>query len=124
MQFDIENTVISASINAKEGLKRCAGIHEIYIESLEAFVEDGNDGLNEIPQSLQSGDLNSYSTHVHGIKSALHTIGADDISQKAYDLELAANNNDLDYIKSHNDAFIDSLTTLVGEVEGFLDKDK
>jgi len=102
------------------GIARSAGIKEVYLDILESFIEDGNERKIEMKQSLETGDLSAYEIHAHGIKSALYTIGADEMSQTAYELETAAKRGDTEYIKANNDTFIETLSTLVEDVQQFL----
>ena len=120
MQFDIHQFNMPADIDMDKGISRSAGLKDVYIETLEAFVQDGNERMSEIPKCLDTGDLGTYAIHVHGIKSALYVIGADEMSNKAYDLELAASKGDSEYIKTRNDAFIEKLSVLVDKVHRVL----
>ena len=109
-----------ANVNTENGIARSGGMKDIYIITLEAFIEDGNERKADMKQSLEADDLSAYEIHAHGIKSALFTIGADEMSQTAYDLELAAKRGDSEFIKANNDAFLEILSTLVEDVQQFL----
>jgi HPt (histidine-containing phosphotransfer) domain-containing protein len=108
------------NVNMESGLARSAGLKDIYIETLEAFVEDGSERMNDMKKSLDDNNLDNYSIHVHGIKSALYIIGADEMSQRAQDLETASSNGDADFVNSHNDEFIKALTIMVDDVQNYL----
>jgi len=110
-----------ANVDMDSGIERSAGMKEVYLYTLEAFIEDGNERKDEMKKCLESGDLSAYEIHAHGIKSALYSIGADEASQAAFELETAAKRGDLDFIKANHDTFIESLSTLIEDVERFLE---
>ena len=110
------------NVDMDKGLARSAGLKDIYMETLDAFIQDGTERMNEMNKSFEAKNLNSYSIHVHGIKSALNLIGADEMSQKAYELEMAAGRGDIDYINAQNENFINALATMVTDVQKYLDK--
>ena len=109
------------NLNMEKGLARSAGLKEIYMETLDAFTIDGTERMNEMTKCLQGESLDTYSIHVHGIKSALHLIGADEISKKAYELEMASSRGDFDYVKAEHDDFIKILAILVTDVKKYLE---
>ena len=111
-----------ANVNTENGIARAAGMKDVYLDILESFIEDGNERKIDLKQSIESDDLSAYEIHAHGIKSALYSIGADEMSQTASDLEMAAKRGDIEFIKANNDTFIESLSTLVEDVERFLEK--
>ena len=115
-------TMQIANVNTENGIARSGGMKDIYLEILESFLEDGNERKTDLKQSLESENLSSYEIHAHGIKSALYIIGADEMSQTASDLEMAAKRGDIEFIKANNDTFVESLSTLVEDVQQFLEK--
>ena len=110
-----------ANVNTENGIARAAGMKDVYLDILESFIEDGNERKVDMMQSLESDNLSAYEIHAHGIKSALHIIGADEMSQTAYELELAAKRGDIEFIKANNDTFVEKLSTLVEDVKQFLE---
>ena len=111
-----------ANVNTDNGIARSAGMKDVYLDILESFIEDGNERKIDLKQSLDSENLGAYDIHAHGIKSALYIIGADEMSQTASDLEMAAKSGDIEFIKANNDTFVELLSTLVKDVQQFLDK--
>jgi HPt (histidine-containing phosphotransfer) domain-containing protein len=86
------------------------------------FYEDGFEKIEEIKKCLDTGDLQLYATHVHGLKSAAASIGAEQLSIAAKALETAGKDNNLVYIRSHNPKFLMDLETILRGIGKALDK--
>jgi HPt (histidine-containing phosphotransfer) domain-containing protein len=115
--------IVPESINfldIRSGIQNVGGSKELYLDTLYEFHKDGLERTGEIRKSLEGKDYDLYSTHVHGIKSALRIIGAIDLSDDAYKLELAGDNKDADYIEMHNSNFLHNLTQLLDGVDEML----
>jgi HPt (histidine-containing phosphotransfer) domain-containing protein len=54
-----------------------------------------------------------FGIHVHALKSASANIGADELSKLAYDLEIAAQNEDMEYIKANCGHFLEVMDKLL-----------
>jgi len=54
------------------------------------------------------------------MKSAAANIGAVDLSNEALALEMAAKNEDFDFISAHNGPFLEALDTLLKDIHGFI----
>jgi hypothetical protein len=50
------------------------------------------------------------------LKSASALVGGDEISAAAYELEMAGSRNDLDFIRAHNDEFIENVKALLNNI--------
>jgi len=70
-----------------------------------------------ISNCLKAGNLGLYRTHVHGLKGALFSIGANALAESAQALETAAENNDTDYVNSYNTAFLTDLRSLLEDID-------
>ncbi len=108
--FEIENVDVS------HGVAMTGGTVDNYLKILATFHKDGAAKLRDLSDCLRSGDIQLYTTHVHALKSALGSIGARDLSDKAKALEYAGKREDTSFIQSNNAAFIDSLTSLLQNI--------
>ena len=75
-----------------------------------------------------SKDWDNYTIKIHALKSSAKLIGALELSDKAYNLEMAGKEKNIDYIAENHDSFMleykqlgDSLTSVMG-VNGEEDK--
>jgi CheY-like chemotaxis protein len=108
-------------IDVDKGLSMTGGTLEYYIESLQSYVKDGQEKVFQINETLQDEDISLYTTYVHALKSASASIGAIKLSESARKLEAAGANQNIDYINTHNDAFISELETTIANISIALD---
>ncbi|MBR1477662.1 MAG: response regulator [Lachnospiraceae bacterium] len=113
----------SEKIDVNEGLKN-SGSYEAYIELLKMFSESIEPNIDEIRGFYESGDTKNYTIKVHALKSSARTIGAAAFGERAQLLEHAGKDNDLEYIKAHNDAFLEEYLAYKELLSGvFTDKE-
>ena len=90
-------------IDIDEGLGY-AGTEDLYLKSLELFRNTIEAKSKELDDLYHAGNMEDYTTKIHGLKSSAKVIGAMSLSEKAKALELAGNDGDLDFIsKNHDD---------------------
>ena len=77
------------TINLDTALEYCMDSKEFLIQMLETFCED--EKSDKIQAAFDSRDVKNYQVLVHGLKSTSLLIGAEDLSERAKKLELAAN---------------------------------
>lgn len=87
-------------LNTQMGLEYCAEDEEIYLEVLEGYVEE--DRSAELEGHLASENWSEYRVVVHAVKSTSLTIGAEELSEKAKALELAAAEGNGDFVKANH----------------------
>ena len=84
-------------IDTALGLFMCGDVED-YLEALYIFAGSISSKAQKIEASLVSGDIESFMTLVHSLKSSARTIGATDISNLAKRLETAAKKGDMPFI--------------------------
>lgn len=105
-------------LNTEVGLEYCADDEEIYIEVLEGYVEE--DRRDELNALLEAEDWANYRVVVHAIKSTSLTIGAEELSQKAKALEMAAAESDADFVKANHQDMMDMYSDILTKIKGAL----
>ena len=111
-------------IDTAKGLRHLGGQMEFYVEILELFCDDGQERIEAIRACLDTGNLKTYTTHVHALKSAAANIGACKLSDAARDLEMAGGREDTSYIEAHNEKFLTMLEKLLGDIKSALPSQK
>ena len=105
-------------LNVTEGIMYSGGEEEFYLE----IVTDYANSVEEKCESLQSfkdkKDWENYRILVHSIKSTSKTIGADEVSAKAKQLEDASKTEDVVYIEENHDSFIKEYKDLSNRILG------
>ena len=111
-------------LNLAKGISLSGGTVEAYKEMLEAFYEDGFERIRELTKCVETENITLYTVHVHGLKSAAALIGGDELSGAAYALEMAGNRNDWDFIETHNAEFIESLESLLDNINEKINREE
>lgn len=88
-------------IDRKTGLLYCGG-EAGYRKVLENYSVRGAEHLEKLLELYENGQWDEYVIAVHGIKSAMFSIGASRVSELAKAQEMAGKAGDLSYIKAHH----------------------
>lgn len=108
----------SAGLNVDAGIGYACGEESFYLELLSDYLTSTSDKCEELTKYLDNNDLKNYEILVHSIKSASKTIGADDISKLAKELEAASKNSDMGFVKSHHDVLVKDFKILTEKLSG------
>ncbi|MDL2236643.1 response regulator [Christensenellaceae bacterium OttesenSCG-928-K19] len=103
-------------VDVKTGIAMTGGSLVTYMRTLDSFYKDGYLKLDEIRLALEEEDYHLYTVYVHALKSALASIGAQGLSEQAKALEFAGKSEDVQYISTHNDAFLAELELLLSQI--------
>ena len=107
-----------AGVNVQLGLDYCAGDEDFYREMLCMFRDQCQAKSDEIASLFDSGDWGEYAVKVHALKSTSLTIGAEQLSAQAKELELAGKRDDGDFIREHHSALLQAYKELCGQIAG------
>ena len=88
-----------------EGLYYC-GSSTAYIKFLNTFFHTIDNRVQEIKESLERDDIDTYTIKVHSLKSTSRIIGAGELSSFALSLEEAGKRGDRKFISENNDKFL------------------
>ncbi len=98
-------------INIEEAVEYC-GTPEIYMDVIGLFTEAIDEKTALLEDCIARDDINLFTIHVHALKSSLLTIGIDDLSEKAKDLEILGKEGNSAQIKEKLPAFISEYRSL------------
>ena len=115
-----EITLVVEGLDVNKGMLLTGGTPEYYIETLATFYDDGQERLNIIKKCYDSGNTQLYITNVHAMKSASANIGAGELSEAAYALEMAALQEDTRFVEENTDAFLGKLKILLENINNAL----
>ena len=93
------NDLEKRGFDVEEGIVMCAGDEEIYLEVLDAALEEGREKLPLIRECYERKDYERYCIEMHGLKNAMKSIGASRLSEAAREQELAVKENRLNLIE-------------------------
>ena len=106
-----------AGVNVEMGLDYCGGDQEFYQEMLEMFRDQGEAKREEIGELYESGDWGEYAVKVHALKSTSLTIGAEELSAQAKELELAGKRGDGEFIRARHSQLLQAHEALCARLE-------
>lgn len=95
------NDLGNRGFEVEEGIAMCAGDEEIYMEVLEAALEEGQEKLPLIREYYEQKDFERYGIEMHGLKNAMKSIGANKLSEAAKEQEFAVKENNLQLVDEH-----------------------
>jgi signal transduction histidine kinase/CheY-like chemotaxis protein/HPt (histidine-containing phosphotransfer) domain-containing protein len=99
-------------VNIEDGISY-AGSEDMYIMTVEFFRDSIEAKADEIEEYYLSEDYENYSAKVHALKSSAKIIGAMKLSDMAKDLEKAANDKNIDFVRSNNMELLSSYRSYI-----------
>ena len=118
---DLSNYKIEG-LDIVNGLNRFEDNSELYIKVLRSYVVSIRSLLGFV-QNIDTENLEDYQRAAHSIKGTSLDISAEAIGKKAAELEEAAKQENLDFIKQENEMFLESIYTLIEGIELILEKE-
>ncbi len=95
-------SLVRAGINVGVGLNYCSGEEEFYREMLQMFHDQAEEKRAEIVSLYEGANWNDYAIKVHALKSTALTIGAEELSSRAKELERAGKEGNEAYIHENH----------------------
>ena len=106
-------------VNAKKGLELYDDDEDIFILVLRSFAKNVPTSLDKL-RNVTAETLPSYMIGIHGLKGTSANIGAEDLREKAKNLEVMAKSGDLAGVQAKNDAFLKEADTLIADISAWL----
>lgn len=92
-------------IDVESGIEHCGESEELYLEILGDYA--AGDALEMVEALYQAANWPEYAVQVHALKSTSLTVGLPFLSAKFKGLELAAKEENTDYIRENHDAVLE-----------------
>ena len=118
------NGINISGLDTEKGILLSGGRIDSYFDTLAIYYRDGLKKADEIKSSLETDNIPLYTIHVHALKSASANIGADILSGQAKELEMAGEQKNMDFIKTHHEQFLSNLGLLLDEISKAIMKRK
>jgi signal transduction histidine kinase/CheY-like chemotaxis protein len=104
-------------LDTEKGLERFGGDGKSYMESLRSYVVH----TPPLLEAARTTDvLSDYAITVHGIKGSSYGIAADPVGRQAEVLEHAAKAGNAEFVKTENEAFIQTVEAFIANVTELL----
>jgi CheY-like chemotaxis protein/HPt (histidine-containing phosphotransfer) domain-containing protein len=96
-------------LNIKTGLTNTGNLEETYFEILRMFCTDFDQQIVSLREAFDRRDWQDFSVQIRGLKEVFAVIGAEEVRDHAYNLELASKHNDEEYCQKTAPAVIESM---------------
>ena len=93
----------------------CGG-KESYYKILQGYSLEGEKIEKQLKELYEHQDWKNYTIVVHGLKSAMGSIGAKKVSEQAKQLEMAGKKGDISYILTHHEGLLQEYTQLFAKL--------
>lgn len=103
-------------LDTAAGLKYSVDDAEFYKSLLIQYANESDEKIASMKQYYEAHDWHNYEIFVHALKSTSRMIGAEDLSDKAKNLESAAKRADSEYIALNHASMISDYMRLVGKI--------
>lgn len=117
---DVGHTSIDSGLNTDKGLMNIGFNQDAYVAVLNTYYTEGVKYVELLPNLLEVGDIQLFTTDVHGIKSSSASIGAMEVSALFRELELDGKAGDMDSIRGKFNEYMDKFKDILEEVKGYL----
>lgn len=97
---------------------------DTYIEILTIFVNDINDRVNKMNESLNNNNLKDYATYVHAIKGESGYLGFGELARQTLEHQLKAESQDLDFIKNNYQALLNEIARVIKVSKIYIGQEK
>jgi HPt (histidine-containing phosphotransfer) domain-containing protein len=103
-------------MDVQKGIAMTGGTLAAYKQVLSLFCKDAEDRLPLLQRAPTPDVLTAFITHVHALKSASASLGAEDVSAKAAALEAAGKAEDMAFIRKNLSVFAQKLGELAKNI--------
>lgn len=103
--------------DTEEGISMCAGDEEIYLEVLETALDEGREKVPFIKQLAEEKEYEKYGIEVHGLKNAMKSIGASDLSEHAKAHEFAVKEGNFSYVDEDVELLLTEYNQILDAIE-------
>ena len=93
-------------ISISDGLRYCGSVRD-FDKYLKSFYLDIDEKIAELEKSFKEGDISYFTVKVHALKTAARMIGATEMCELAYSLEMAGKKNELSVIDENLDHLLE-----------------
>ncbi len=110
-----------AGLNTEAGLLYAAGDPDFYLNLVQEFINTYEDKLTQLEALFAACNWHDYGICVHALKSNSKTIGADELSEQARNLENASKGQDEDFVKENHSVFTENYKELAAKLKEILE---
>jgi len=107
-------------LNTELGLQYSGDMPDMYKEMLEMFCNLKADKQTALQKSFDAADWKNYTIQIHALKSTSLSIGGEQLSEAAKQLELAAKDGNIEFVQANHAAAMTLYDALVADCKIYL----
>ena len=105
--------------DVETALKYSQNDEALYKTLLQEYISSSQEKINSLQKSFETGDYENYGIVIHALKSSSKMIGAINFSNECAMLEQAANNKDIETIRSKNFSVLEQYKNILAVIDRF-----
>ena len=114
--------IFMEGINIRKAVSSRGGDIADYMNLLDLFYADGIEKIPYLEELVRREDYKNYAIETHALKSAAINIGAENLSEEAREHELAAKEDDVNFIQDKYQSLLVNYRYVLSEIERVLKK--
>lgn len=118
-EVDFLEKLSDIGFSVDQGISNCGSV-DGYKEVLSIYLSSLDSKIDEIERLYNEKDYDNYTIQVHSLKSTSRVIGADHIADKAYELEMAGDERNIDVISNETQGLLEDLHELLNRLNEVL----
>ncbi len=94
------------------------GSESLYMQVAKEYYLSLNSRIDGLSDMLEKGDIANYTINVHSLKSTSRQIGADELGELAFQLEMAGKEGKADFIREHHGELVERAAGVKAILDG------
>ncbi|MGN0679226.1 MAG: PocR ligand-binding domain-containing protein [Oscillospiraceae bacterium] len=111
-----QETIQIEGLNIENAI-RLLGNEKLLMQVMREYYRSLDGRINGLSEMLENNDISNYTINVHSLKSTSRQIGADELGELAFQLEMAGKEGNTAFIREHHGELVEK----VAEVKAILD---
>ncbi|MBQ1326677.1 MAG: response regulator [Eubacterium sp.] len=119
--FDVDtvmnNLAKSEDFDVEKGLRYCADDKEFFIEVIKRYIYENN--FDKIEGLFKDKDWENYRIAVHALKGTFYTIGADEMGDKAKEMESFVKEGNIEAVEKNHEKMMEDFNSFIDRVREY-----
>ncbi len=113
----MKNLSDSKDFNVEKGLRYCADDKDFYVEVIKRYIYENN--LDKIADFFKEKDWENYRILVHALKASSYTIGADEMGDKAKEIEIFVKDGNIEAAEKGHEKMMEEFDSFISRLKDY-----
>lgn len=118
---NVRQVIVIPGVNTALGVEYAGSNLTNYLDILSSYVVDANSKIELLSDALQKQDLHQFTVHVHALKSASRSIGAEYAANLAEKLEKAGAAGNSEYVNENAETCFEIVEEIVKNINEYFE---